>query len=275
MTTSWFIINAVSALLLPPLVFIVPSLVGFMLRKRRPRLGAALCVTPLIALLAFSTGIGAKWLAATIEDYAPPLTSAQGSGAQAIVILGGGRIRNAPEYAARDVPRPAVLARLRYGARLHRETGLPILVTGGMPDGASESEAALMARTLKEDFAVEANWQEHASDNTAQNAEFSAALLRQAGAQRILLVTDAMHMARARTIFMHNGLQVVAAPTMFHGHEPAAPIDFVPKAGWLEVSAYAMHEWIGIAWYALRHGSTVRMSRDPGEADTDAGHPAV
>jgi uncharacterized SAM-binding protein YcdF (DUF218 family) len=272
MSASWFIINIISALLLPPLVFILPSLAGFMLRKRWPRFGAVLCIAPLLALLVFSTGVGAKWLAASIEDFAPPLTSVQGSGAQAIVVLGGGRFRNAPEYGGRDIPRPPVLARLRYGAKLHRETGLPILVTGGAPDGASESEAALMARTLQDDFAITAKWQEQASDNTAQNAQFSAQQLKQAGVQRIMLVTDAMHMARSRAIFMHNGLSVVPAPTMFHSREPLSLTDFVPKIHWMEVTTYAMHEWIGIAWYGLRHGSAIRLMRDT--TDVKVSHPA-
>ena len=202
MTASWLIINIVSALLLPPLVFILPSIAGFMLRKRLPRFGAFLCIAPLLALLVFSTGVGAKWLAASIEDFAVPLESARDSGAQAIVVLGGGRFRNAPEYGGQDTPRLLPLARLRYGAKLHHETGLPILVSGGAPDGSPESEAALMARTLHDAFAVTVKWQEQTSENTAQNAKFSAQQLKQAGVQRVLLVTDAMHMARSRAIFM-------------------------------------------------------------------------
>ncbi|OGB27207.1 MAG: hypothetical protein A3I66_11695 [Burkholderiales bacterium RIFCSPLOWO2_02_FULL_57_36] len=274
MTASWFITNIISALLLPPLVFILPSLAGFMLYKRRPRFGAALCVVPLIALVVFSTGIGAKWLAASIEDFAAPLTSAQASGAQAIVVLGGGRSRNAVEYGGRDTVSSPALVRLRYAAKLHRETGLPILVTGGTPDGSSESEAALMARALHDDFAIAAKWQEHASENTAQNAQFSAQQLKAAGIQRVLLVTDAMHMARSRSIFIHSGLQIVSAPTGFYSRAPVSPIDFVPNGHALYVSSYAMHEWIGIAWYSLRHGSAIRLMRDTTGPGVNVKHPA-
>jgi uncharacterized SAM-binding protein YcdF (DUF218 family) len=255
MSASWFITNMVSALLLPPLVFIVPSIAGFLLRKRWPRFGAVLCIGPLITLVIFSTGVGAKWLAATVENSAVPLASAKNSGAQAIVVLGSGRAKNAPEYGGRDTVNLAALGRLRYAAKLHRETGLPILVTGGTPDGSSESEASLMARALRDDFGVAAKWQEQGSDNTAQNAKYSAQQLQQAGVNRVLLVTDALHMPRSRAIFQRNGLQVVPAPTMFHSIGPLAPIDFIPKSHWLRLSAYAMHEWIGRVWYWLRHGS--------------------
>lgn len=272
MTTSWLIVNAVSAVLLPPLIFVLPSLTGFMLRRRWPRFGAILCVAPLIALLVVSTGVGAKWVAGSIEDFAIPLTSAQGTGAQAIVVLGGGREKSAPEYGGKDTVSIPTLSRLRYGAKLHRETGLPILVTGGTPGGAIESEAALMARVLQEDFAVPVQWQEGASENTAQNAQFSAQLLKQAGIQRILLVTDAMHMARSEAIFLQHGLQIVQAPTMFHSRDPITAIDFVPTAHALRLSAYAMHEWIGLLWYALRHGSAIRLTPDTVGAATAAYH---
>lgn len=73
---------------------------------------------------------------------------------------------------------------------------------------------------------------------------------------------------------MHNGLQVVPAPTTFYSREPVSPIDFVPKAAWLEVTAYAMHEWIGIVWYGMRHGSAIRLMRDATGADVKVGPPA-
>jgi uncharacterized SAM-binding protein YcdF (DUF218 family) len=145
------------------------------------------------------------------------------------------------------------LQRLRYAAKLQRETGLPILITGGRPDGSAESEAAIMARALREDFVVPVRWQEQESDNTAENAQFSAAILRKAGVQRILLVTDAMHMQRARLAFQQTGLDIVAAPTIFISAESGTAVDLIPHARWLQYSAYAMHEWLGLAWYRLRH----------------------
>lgn len=253
MSISWIATNIVSALLLPPLNLVVPGVGGFMLRKRWPRFGAALCIGSLIGLAALSTGAVAKLIVAPLENLSAPLASAHGSGAQAIVVLGGGRLKNAPEYGGKDTAGQVVLMRLRYGAKLQRETGLPLLVTGGSPDGAAESEAAIMARVLREDFAVPVKWLEQASDNTAQNAQFSAQMLKQAGVNRILLVTDAVHMLRSRRVFMQNGLQVVPAPTSFFSREPLSAIDFVPRGFGFELSHYGMHEWIGLGWYRLRH----------------------
>ncbi|HAK93275.1 MAG TPA: YdcF family protein, partial [Massilia timonae] len=98
--------------------------------------------------------------------------------------------------------------RLRYAAHLHRRTGLPILVSGGAPGPGAMSLADAMAAALREDFGVPVRWVEGRSRNTAENAMFSAALLRPEKVGRVLLVTDAMHMERARTVFQRGGLQV-------------------------------------------------------------------
>jgi uncharacterized SAM-binding protein YcdF (DUF218 family) len=53
---------------------------------------------------------------------------------EVIVILGGGRrkgaLENPSEYQQQDLS-PNSMERLRYGARLSKQTKLPILVTGG------------------------------------------------------------------------------------------------------------------------------------------------
>jgi len=168
-------------------------------------------------------------------------------------VLGGGRRRNALEYQGQDVPRATVLARLRYAARLHRQTGLPMLVTGGSPEDYADSEAELMAGVLRDDFNAPARWVEGDSDNTAQNAQYSAAILRQAGVSRILLVTDALHMPRSERVFSQAGLDVTAAPTGYLGQGALIAADFIPGGGGLSDSHYAMHEWLGLLWYRMAH----------------------
>jgi uncharacterized SAM-binding protein YcdF (DUF218 family) len=59
-------------------------------------------------------------------------------------------------------------------------------------------------------------------------------------------------MRRATLAFQHAGLVVTAAPTSLE--TPIEPIlwDFLPHAVAWEWSYYALHEWIGCAWYAIR-----------------------
>jgi uncharacterized SAM-binding protein YcdF (DUF218 family) len=112
-----------------------------------------------------------------------------------------------------------------------------------------------MARVLREDFHAPVRWIEDTSENTAQNAAHAATMLREAGIDRVLLVTDAMHMSRAMQIFSKTGLTVIPAATDFRSRKPLSAADFIPSAGALKDSHYAMHEWLGLLWYRLRHGS--------------------
>ena len=58
--------------------------------------------------------------------------------------------------------------------------------------------------------------EEHSS-NTAENASMTQALLQPRGVRRVLLVTSALHMARARAHFEAVGFEVIPAPTDHEG----------------------------------------------------------
>ncbi|RJG06644.1 YdcF family protein [Noviherbaspirillum cavernae] len=252
--------NIAGALLLPPVNLVLLCAAGLCLRPRWPRAGVAISAGALIVLLVLSTCAGALLFVSPLEQRTTPLASPRDAGAQAIVALGGGRMKSAPEYGGKDGPSHVALARLRYAATLHRETGLPVLVTGGVPDASAESEAAGMARSLRDDFGVPVQWLEERSSNTAENAAFSARILKGAGVKRILLVTDAMHMPRSKAIFEAAGLEVAAAPTVFFSRERLTPLDFIPTGEGLRRTHYAMHEWVGLVWYRLRHESAVKAA---------------
>lgn len=249
MSISWLISNFVSAFLLPPLNLLVLMALGLALWSLRPRAARWLLTIGVVALWALSMPIVGNVLLRSLES--PPVSADSIKSAQAIVILGGGRLREAPEY-GEEAPGPETLLRLRYAAKLHRESGLPILTTGGKPDGGDLSEAEVMARSLERDFHVPVRWKEGASDNTGENVRFSARVLREAGIARVLVVSNAWHLKRALPVFEREGLQPIAAPTGFQ--RPLLwPNDLLPSVGGLEASRWAMHEWIGQLWYRLRY----------------------
>ena len=252
MSISWLLTNLLAAFLLPPLSLVILGCVGWSIAKRFQLVGKAIILLSIALLLVFSTGAGSRWLVAPLEARSLPVPNPKMVEAKAIVILGGGRSLAAPEDGDRDQPGVQTLARLRHGARLHRLTGLPVLVSGGAPDRAGDSEATVMARALREDFKIPVRWIEGTSQNTAQNAVHAATLLREAGIDRVLLVTDAIHMPRAMQVFSNSGLAVVPAATDFRSRQPLSVADFIPSAGSLQNSHYALHEWIGMFWYWLR-----------------------
>jgi uncharacterized SAM-binding protein YcdF (DUF218 family) len=237
-----------STLLLLPTNLILLCIAGLLLRRTYPRVGMAVSLASLLLLAVFSSKAGALLLVTPLEQRAPPMAAGAADGAQAIVILGGGRLGNAPEYDGDDTPNYWTLARLRYGAKIQRQTGLPILVSGGKPDGSTVTEAAVMANSLRDDFATPVRWLEGASDDTRQNAKFSAEMLRLANVKEIILVTDAVHMQRARLLFAQTGLRVVAAPTVFFSRERLTLLSFLPSGEGMRRSGYALHEWLGLLW---------------------------
>ncbi len=253
MSISWLITNALASLLLPPLSLVLLAVFGWLVSRRSRKTGIGMIWLAVFVLLGLSTQAGSRLLVGPLEAQSLPLSDVAHSDAQAIVILGGGRLFAAPEDEGRDQPSNASLIRLRHGARLQRVTGLPVLVSGGSPDGSGESEAAVLARSMKEDFGVTVRWVEDASDNTLQSAYKTADTLRVDGIRRIVLVTDAMHMPRAMQAFTVAGFDVMPATTYFRARRPLDVSSFIPKARELENSSYALHEWIGLVWYRMRH----------------------
>jgi uncharacterized SAM-binding protein YcdF (DUF218 family) len=179
-----------------------------------------------------------------------PVAPAPDAMPQAIVILGGDLARVAGEPFA--LPGLLTLDRLRAGAALQRRTGLPILVTGGVIQDDRPPIAAIMASSLRDDFHVPVTWVEDGSADTWENATFSAEILKKQGIRSVYVVTQGWHMRRALLAFRHTGLTVTAAPTSLDAPLDFIFWDFVPRASSWGLSYYALHEWIGCAWYELR-----------------------
>lgn len=253
---SWFITNFIAAFLLPPLSLLLLLALGIILLYRRPKLAKILLLVAFGLLWIASTPYFAEGALHLLEAQTTPLDISRPNGqpqaADAIVILGGGTYFHAPEYAGQDTISDAALVRLRYGAKLQRETGKPILVTGGKPLDNSVSEAQQMRMSLEQDFHVPVRWTEDESDNTFENAYHSFRILQQAGIRRIYLVTHAWHMPRAAAVFRRAGFEVIEAPTAFTTRYRTDLLTFLPRAESLKDSKIFIHEVIGLLWYRVK-----------------------
>jgi len=251
------LIKTLQTLLLPPGLMILLMLAGYFLARRMPRIGKIMLVTGFSLLLLASLPFVANFNLRLLEgDTALPAAELAQPSAQAIVILSGGRNPDAPEYGYIDTVNMHALERVRYGAWLHRHTRLPILVTGGKVfDSPRPTVAELMQQVLTEEYQVPVQWIETNSRNSWENAAFSQSLLKDAGINRIYLVTQAWHMPRAQMAFEAVGLQVIPAPTGFLHGDGDAPLilDFLPSSGALMTHYYIAHELMGIVWYKLRY----------------------
>ena len=182
----------------------------------------------LVCAVFFSSKAGGRWLIASTERASAPITIPAAKAAQAIVVLTGGDHQ------------------IIEAARLYRATGLPVLASGG------DGEAAAIKQQLEGEFHVPVRWTETSSLNTEQNALFTTDILAAQNIHKIVLVTHALHMRRARTIFSDSGLEVIPAPTRFSAYEPLEWRDFLPGTEGRKLSKSALHEITGLAWYWLR-----------------------
>lgn len=246
---EWLITNAIAALLIPPGCLLALAGVGVLASRRQPRIGRALIGASLAGLYVLSTPLVADSLLRALEG-SPRQPSSDKTG-EAIVVLGGGTYRSAPEYGG-DTVSPASLMRLRYAAHLYRTLDRPVLVTGGAPEGDTGPEAVQMKTVLEHDFAVPVRWTEPDSNNTLENARLSRRLLAPAEIRRIYLVTHAWHMPRATLAFEQAGFTVIPAPTAHTSSHDLRILDLLPDANALRDSSRFFHEIIGIGWYHLR-----------------------
>ena len=251
-------------LLMPPGVFFLLILLGWWARKRFPRLGTSAFVLGLGGLWLMSLPAVVQWSASLLERE-PVLVEADwpnlAQRADAIVLLGAGREQNDPGWSNVDQPGRMALERLRYAARLARASGLPLAATGGLHYGQPPSEAALMADAMRRDYGLNIRWLEERSRTTWENAVFSADLLQPQGVRRVVLVTQAWHMPRARWSFEQAGFEVITAPMGYFSFGYERPLGgWLPEARAIWQSSMLLNEAIGLLAYPLAYGREAATS---------------
>ena len=256
------VVQFLKSLILPPGGIILLGLLGLMFSRRF--LGRFLITLSLAALYILSTPFVSEVLMTGLESY-PALDdkAISESGAGGIVVLGGGRYSDAPEYGG-DTVNGIALVRIRYAAWLSRKTGLPVIPSGGIVSKKDEiAEGVMAAEILEKELGVKVAGIEQQSRNTWENAFMTRELLAKLGIDRVFLVTHAWHMPRALGMFEKAGVNAVPAPTGFVHKDPeragfgfadrATYGDWLPNAGALLKSYFALHEYLGRVWYQFRN----------------------
>jgi uncharacterized SAM-binding protein YcdF (DUF218 family) len=244
----------VKQLLLPPGILLLLLVFAWWFRRSRPRLAGACFALGVGGFWLMSLPIVVEWSARALERE-PPLARSEwatlAERADAIVVLGSGRERGDPAWGS-DQPTGVGLERERYAARLAKASGLPVLTSGGLHYGTPPSEAALMAESMQDDFAVTVRWQEGRSRTTWENARFTAEMLQPLGIKRVVVVTQAWHMPRSVWSFERAGFTVVAAPVGFLGVDNARPLGgWMPEFKSIWQSGQLLNEAVGQVGYSL------------------------
>lgn len=249
----------VSALIQPPASLLLITCLALLLLRRHRAWAVtviSLCCTLLWLL---SCTVTAHWL----QDHwlrPPPALSSQqlsqlhGGPNQvptAIVVLGSGLHKRAPEYGDQPTLTQQGMVRLRYGVWLARQTGLSLAYSGGrgwaQVEGPSEAETA--AQIVRDESGLTMKWLEVDSRDTRENASGMVAVLRAAGLRRIVLVTHASHMPRALRAFSEaagSEIECLPAPVAYATRDDRELLDWLPSSqGFQQVHAL-LHELIGL-----------------------------
>jgi len=176
-----------------------------------------------------------------LEEAYPVPSKPEGD---AIVILGGGAYNT-------GILKEDSTKRLLAGFVLHKQTNLPIILSGGASIGVLP-EAEIMKGLLltlgvdKGKIYTDVN-----SRDTRENAQEVKKLCERLGCRKVVLVTSAYHMRRAVLSFQKAGLEVVPYPTDFKRDMKYNLYSLLPKMGVFADSYKALREYLGLVWYSL------------------------
>jgi lysophospholipase L1-like esterase len=121
-----------------------------------------------------------------------------------------------------------------------------VLFTGGTREGPCPVAESMVRLAREIGVPDRACMVETASFNTFENSERSAVLLRQAGAHRLLVVTDRLHMRRAAASFTRLGFEVNRASVpIYEGHVDNSDMLFAAAREAAALAYYGARGWLG------------------------------
>lgn len=238
--------NILKSLILPSNIALAFLLAGLLLAffSGKRRYSWALLALSGLTALAFSTGTVASLLLSPLE-YAHPALTEPGRYplANKIVVLTG--------YAEND-------SNMSLSGKLNDSSAFRILeaanIHGHRPDteiivSGSGVTASIMLEQLRALHIPEHKL--HIDDQSVSTAGSAGNLAPALGENPFFLVTSAGHMPRAMSVFLHQGLHPIPAPTDYKMPKDAWNAELRPSPMHLYFSNLAIHEYAGMLWYRL------------------------
>lgn len=249
----FFILSKILQFVINPMVWIVfifvLTLFTKSIRKKRKRLIGGICV-----LLFFTNGLLSELAFKSYEGEPKPIENLEVYDV-GVILTGVVQTRMKPRdrvYFSKGADRVTHALHLYKIGKINR-----VLISGGSGEviGEKYPEADLikgfliMSGVPDQDILVD-----NKSRNTRENALFSAEILeKEEGVNKVLLITSAFHMTRAKGCFEKVGLQVDTFKTDFRC--PPLEITFssilIPSSEAIGKWSVLIHELVGLATYRL------------------------
>lgn len=248
-------------------LFLLLLVAGLLLLwRRRRRSGTVLTVLALAWLGFAGCGPLTGMLLGNLQSGFAPDVAHWGQ-RNAIILLGAGTVRTG---AGAIEPSLYANGRILEAAQLYRSckaTGAEckVEVSGGDAMKLKKAEADVYALTLdrlgvpRQDMILESR-----SMNTFQNAQFSRPLLAAYGADKVVLVSSAVHLKRSVLYFSHFGIR--AEPV--RGDYVTARYDWLPSSENIFFADFALHEYVGVARYHLYNALGWNVPKVPEDSPT-------
>ena len=242
-------LHKILPLIASPLFFVLIIIIlGIFLRSKKVSLFG-------IAVLIFCSLpiISSNLIAYLEKDYTLQNTSTIDE-ADAIVVLSGmlKTIKTESDY---EYEFGGAVDRILAGIDLYKDAKAPILILTrgklpwslGKPEGEYLKEFAMKFGIPEENILL-TNYVE----NTNDEAKFVKKLLNQNN--KIILVTSAFHMPRAKKVFESAGIDIIPFPVDFKISEQKITfMDFIPSAGSFVGTSHFVREMIGRTYYSLKY----------------------
>ncbi len=257
-----------STWLLSPLSWLLLALLVACLglwRRPSDRWLLRICIAVAAVAVLAMTPLAANALVGWLEAPQPTDRACTSSPPQLAVVLAGG-VDSVPAHVA-DLSALGITSRRRVeraAAWWRERSGRSLIVAGGPQTAGGIPTGALMADYARRlGVAAPALQVEGESISTWENAR-SLATLRPPLPRRMVLITSAMHMPRARYAMARAGFQVCPLAADHRRIPFGLPGYLIPRSSALDKTEAALHELVGIGyyhWLDFRAGSPPRPVR--------------
>jgi uncharacterized SAM-binding protein YcdF (DUF218 family) len=227
------------------LTLIAAALLALIFERRR--LCGVLLATTLVVSFLLGSGLLTRLALNGLQIFSRPQVAWQSK--NWIVVLGLGTVAwpdsNLISTQSMGASRVIEAARLYYECR-RSSTSCRVLTSGGDPSKTGLTEAEAMAHELSavgvpaSDVSVEPK-----STNTFQNAQFSTAILRREGFERVVLVTSGAHLRRSMLYFSHFMDDLIPSPS----DRLVVRLMLIPSSMNVTLLEMAVHEYMGMLLY--------------------------
>lgn len=180
----------------------------------------------------------------------------QASGAEVIVILGGGSSTFLGSEGKLNILSEPSSLRVLEGVRLYSLLNEPqIIVSGGAApryDVLTPESEPLMDALIVSDIPAEKIIVEPASQDTHEQAVNIRELFEEIGVEHFVLVTSPTHMRRALGAFRAEGMDPIGSVAAQHSESTDNPFPLFPNLNALSNSKLGMREVLATLYYAAR-----------------------